>query len=462
MADEKIEKTLVKKCIDLNRQLRSEHIKKFGQDVHVTKAATAASSDSNLSYQLSSAVYTESNFVKLASTLYNIPEIGICVDFWKGNIGTKRITTSFINKDAAEKKSNASFNDALELYLNSYQMVSGLPFRVLFNNNAMDYVLYGNEPYFITTKKVEIGKYRFPAMIMPVGYADADISTDQDESTGAYEYELTVGPTTHKDSNVIMCKRAANVFDEFGRSVLLRAVRPIQRNLADNELDRSISKAGMAASFVLLKYGTEDAPRTDDELQELYDSISDNIESGIAFGVVPPDVSSESLMKSSAMSQFNRDKIYEMYIESINYAFGGVLSAVAPKSNTGSSSDRPLIILKNILDAERQARKEQIIDRIVDHCRLLNGIQEPMESSIGRIAITIQTEDDVMMRAFDRGLLSAESYLEERFQSEVFKLRREKKDYSDVIVPRQLPYTSSGSTSSPATSGDGSQTNPEA
>lgn len=430
----------IKDYIKINQELRSSTIKRRPDIITSKSTVSSASSDVALSGQINQAIFSPGSFSgTLASTLYNIPEIGICVDFWKDNIGSSRIMISA--RDETKSK-EVKFAEALESYLNDYQMINGLPFRVLFNQNSLDYVLQGTEVYILSKKKVNLDKWYFPQALVPIKFADADISTEQDDF-GYYTYTVKTKASEFNNDNIYICKRAACPADEFGTPVLFRALRPIQKQLTDNELDRSISKMGIASSFVLIKYGTEEEPRQDEDLQELYDEISNNIADGIGFGVVPPDVAVESLFKSSSVGQFSRDKIYEMYLESINYAFGGVLSAISPASNTGASSDRPLIILKNILQSERDARKDQIIDRMINYCALMNNIPAPT-ASLGDIKMVIQTESSIKLDEFDRGIISHETYLEDRFHQEVSRLRTEHSGYSDVVVPRDLPYTKSG------------------
>lgn len=426
----------IKNYIELNRELRSGAIKRrSGATQQSNSVAITASSDVGLSSQLTRAIFDAKQFATVAETLYTVPEIGLCVDFWKANIGSSRLMVS------ADDPKDEKFADALEKYLNTIPMMNGLPFKALFNQNGMDYVLQGNEVYLVSSKKIEVDGFYFPAAILPVKFKDVDISSEEDEF-GYFTYSVSTKGKEFKDKQIFLCKRSASPADEFGTSVLFRALRPIQKQLSDNELDRSVTKMGIASSFVLIKYGTDESPRQDSELQELYDEISTNLEAGIGFGVVPPDIAAESLFKSSALGQFNRDKIYEMYIASINYAFGGVLSAVSPQSNTGASSDRPLIILKNILQSERENRKEQIIDRVSNYCALMNNKVAP-NISMGSIKIIVQTENDISLKEFDRGIVSHETYLEDRYEQEVSRLRREHKDNADVVVPRDLPYTKS-------------------
>ncbi len=433
MASERIQR-----YIKMNQEIRARFT---SGRIHpeAQKIVTATTADQTFSNNLlrESRTLASTKDVPVFEQLYNIPEVAVCVDFWVSNIGTRAIMPT---------SKNQKFVDALIRYLSFYEQIPGYTFLSMFNSNAKDYVFHGNEVYFVDTRLTEVDGFKFPKKIIPIPYTESGLDGEAVFPDGV-EYTAEYLDVALDSKKILVCKRMAKPMDVFGVSVIERVVRPVSQAISDSELDASVSRMGVLSSFVLVKYGTEENPRTDDDIEELHTELQANMEQGIAFGVVPPDVSVESLFKSSNASSFNRDKIYETYIESVDVAFGGVINTLRPKSNAGGGSDKSLIMLRNILNAEREVRRSQIIVPIINKIKKMNGLEDDVVVELTDIDLVIETLQDAKLKEFDRGIMSTETYLEDKFQSELVKIKKEIDEYKQFIVPRDLSYTKSGSSS---------------
>lgn len=432
----------MQRYIKMNQELRARFT--MGGASMVGKTVTSASSEATFGNNLSreSKTLISNNSIPIFEQLYAIPEIAICVDFWLANLGTRSFMIS---------SQNDAFAKALLKYLKEYEQIPGQTFLSMFNSNAKDYIFHGNEIFFSDTRMTEVDGFKFPKVVSTIPWNDAAVESEVFFPTGP-EYAVEYLETAIDNKKLIMCKRCAKAMDKYGVSMIERAVRPVASQITDSELDSSVSKMGVLSSFVLVKYGTEDEPRTDSDIEELHTELQTNMEQGIAFGVVPPDVSVESLFKSSNASSFNRDKIYTTYIDAIDVAFGGVLSMIKPRSNTGAGGDKSLVVFRNLMNAERESRKNQIVMNLVRRAIKMNGIEDSVTVDLTDIDLLIESLQDAKLKEFDRGVMSTETYLEDKFGTELVKIEKENTEYKDQIVPRDLPYTKSQTTES---SGDG-------
>jgi hypothetical protein len=420
----------MQKFIKMNQEIRSRISAGKIRDPRVVTSATADTVFGNNLSRESRALITN-NSIPVFEQLYAIPEIAICVDFWNANLGTRTFMLT---------SENEAFVVALNKYLREYEQIPGQTFLTMFNSNAKDYIFHGNEIFFVDTRLTEVDGFKFPKKIISIPWSDAAVECEVTFANGP-EYVVEYLDAEIDNKKIIFCKRAAKAMDKYGVSLIERAIRPVASQITDSELDSSVSKMGVLSSFVLVKYGTDDNPRTDSDIEELHTELQANMEQGIAFGVVPPDVNVESLFKSSNASSFNRDKIYETYVDAIDTAFGGVINTVKPGSNTGAGGDKSLVMLRNLVNYERDSRKNQIVSQIVRRAIKLNGIEESVSVQLTDIDLLIESIQDSRLKEYDRGAMSTETYLEDKFESELSKIKKESEDYRELIVPRDLPYT---------------------
>ena len=59
------------------------------------------------------------------------------------------------------------------------------------------------------------------------------------------------------------------------------------------------------------------------------------------------------------------------------------------------------------------------------------------------IDLLIESMQDSKLKEFDRGIMSTETYLSDKFDTELSKIEKENDTYKDQIIPRDLPYTKS-------------------
>lgn len=428
-----MEPRTIKDYISLNQKIRNNLLMSGGEK----NVAHGNAQNNALVNSLSSALSTASSGKSVYEQLYSIPEIAVCVDFWFGNLGTKTFVFS---------SANEAFEKACAKYFASQEQIkgTGITFLDIFNRSARDYIFYGNEVFYATKTLVEVDGFKFPKMLTAIPYKDASIEDETTLEKGCL-YDVEYLDKTYTSPEIFLVKRLAGVYQPYGVSMLERAIRPVTSALNDNSLDQSLAKMGIMSAFVLVKYGTNEEPRDDQELEDLHTELSKNMQSGIAFGVVPPDITVESLFKSSATSSFNRDKIYETYVDAIDIAFGGVINTIKPDSNSGGGSEKSLIFLRNLIQAERENRKRSVFGPLMSRIRLINSIEEECEVKLTELDILINSIQDSRIKDFDRGAMSLKTYLGENYDSEISRIKREwDTGEREVIQPRDLPYTKSG------------------
>ena len=431
-----MEPRTIKDYIRLNQELRNKML----SSAEGGFSARGNTQNNALMNSLSSALSTATARRSIYEQLYAIPEIAVCVDFWVGNLGTKTFIFS---------SSNSKFEAACAKYFNQFEQIkgSGRTFLDIFNASAKDYVFYGNEIFYATRTLTEVDGFKFPKMVTAFSYNNASVADETTLDKGCL-YEVEYLDEEYKSPEIFLTKRMAGTYEPYGISMLERVIRPVSSALSDNSLDQSIARMGIMSAFVLVKYGTTDEPRSDDELEALHLELSRNMQSGIAFGVVPPDVTVESLFKSSSSGSFNRDKIYETYVDAIDMAFGGVLNTIKPDSNSGGGSEKSLIFLRNLLNNERDNRRRGVFSVLMSRIRAINSIEEECVCELTDVDILINSIQDSRIKDFDRGAMSTKTYLGEKYDSEISRIKKEwDSNERDLIVPRDLPYTKTDTTS---------------
>jgi len=426
---EEQKRTVVQKCIEMNRLMRA-HAPTDDMSKKVSKASlTEVTNLKNASRVLNSTVFRD-----VVERLYAIPEIAICVDFWNGAMKSKSITVESLSDEVPPK-----FRTAFNKYFSDYEQVDDKSLTDLLNENIRDYLFHGMETFWYSPTFTEIDGFKFPKSIIPVKYKDSNLRVEDKDIRGV-TYSMSPFQDTIKSSQVLVCKRMGTIHDEIGIPFMARALSPVSTMMVDSELDTSIAKLGIMSSFVLIKYGTNDDPRSEEELNELYEELRKNIQMGVGFGVVPPDVNVDSLFKAYGASSFNRDKIYETYLRSIDLAFGGVITLVSPKANLGSASDNVVVTLQNLISQERNDRKSKIMDVIARRVAKANGILEVPEVTLSDVEFSLNVTQENRLKEYDRGIISYKTYVGDKYSMERSRLIDEQENDRGLVKPRQLPY----------------------
>lgn len=419
--------SIVKKCIEMNRAIRSERVVSSNSNKQSSALATPATLEKE-KQRIEKTIFKRSSI----ESMYLIPEIAICVDFWRGAMKTKSVSVESEDK---------AFAKAFEKYMSIYEQVPGKTLVDLFNDGVWDYLFYGTEPIFIDSKFVDIDGFRFPRTIIPLRFSDSKLK-EASRTIAGIEYSAEpIGGTTLQNKDLIVCKRVSGIHDTFGVPFVARAINPVYTQMSDSELDAALTKMGIMSSFVLIKYGTEKEPRDQEELAQLHEELQQSIRMGVGIGVVPSDVSIEKVFASGS-NAFNRDKIFETHFKSIDIAFGGVLTIISPKANLGSAADNVVMGLHALIEGEREERKNKILNAIARRVVKLNTQESAPTLALSEIEFSMTVTQENRLKEYDRGMTSYKTYMGNKYNTEISRIKEELEGNGDrkFLVPRELPY----------------------
>lgn len=419
--------SIIKRCIEMNRAIRSEVVVTNNHSRTRSSLATPATLDKE-KQRIEKTIFKRSSI----ESLYLIPEIAICVDFWRSAMKTKTVSV---------ESADRTFASAFEKYITTYEQVPGKTLVDLFNDGVWDYLFYGTEPIFVDARFVDVDGFRFPRSIIPLKFSESKLK-EYSRTISGIEYSADpVGGALIANKDLIVCKRISGIHDTFGVPFVARAINPVYTQMSDSELDAALTKMGIMSSFVLIKYGTEKEPRDQDELAQLHEELQQSIKMGVGIGVVPADVSIEKVFASGS-NAFNRDKIFETHFKSIDIAFGGVLTIISPRANLGSAANNVVMGLHALIEGEREERKNKILNAIARRVAKLNTQESSPTIALSEIEFSMTVTQENRLKEYDRGMTSYKTYMGNKYDTEISRIKEELDGNGDrkFLVPRELPY----------------------